>query len=176
MIRWPLQPLLELRRREEERATGRLAMAERAWRAAQAEAVTAREVALDTSERALRTGVTGREVALTSAVAHGLERFRERLRLEAARLMLGAEEAAGRARCLGAEVDRRREALRVAAVKHEAMSVLGAAWRRHEAAVAARKEEAALDDRPWPAGKEPGRSLSAARSAAARRAPGRTGW
>jgi hypothetical protein len=176
VTRWPLQPLLELRSREEERATARLAMAERAWQAVLAESVAAREEALGTAERALRAGTTGREPPLTSAVAHGLARFRERLRLEAARLLLASEEAAGRARCLGAEVDRRREALRVAAIRHEATALLGAAWRMEQATAAARKEEAALDDRPWPPGVEPGGSFSAARSAAARRAPGRTGW
>ena len=175
-MRWPLQPLLDLRTREEEEATWRLVLAEKDRRIVEAEAAVARAEAAAAAERVLRVGPSSRLAGMASTGVAGEERFRGRLRLEAARRGRLAAEAELRLERVEAMVERQREALRVTAVRREVVAELGMAWRREKAETETRRAEADLDDRAWrPAGCQQAR-LSASRPAAARPAPGRTGW
>lgn len=155
MIGWPLQPLLDLRTREEEEAAGGLSNAERAWRLVEAEARAARAAAAELAGRVLQVQAPARLEAVIPSRLAGEERCRDRLRLELARRHRLLEELEGRVQSQAAEAARRRERWRVAAVRRAVVARLAEAWRRGRAAAAERRAEAALDDRPWPGG--PGR-------------------
>jgi len=139
-VRWALQPLLELRRRQERAATGALGQALARWREAEARALALRRQSAAVAARALRAG--------TGVVA---ARWAERLRQEAQRLEQRALDAEGLARQAAGAAAARRESLRQAARDREVVERLEAVWRQAQAREAARRSEAALDDRPWPA-------------------------
>lgn len=179
-MRWPLQPLLDLRRREEADATGALGRALVRRRVAEAEAVALRGAAADAAARALRRWEPGPRLgeaapadgaALAAAAACSA-----RWRLDAARAGERAGRAEARALDGAAEAETRRAGLREAALRRAVVERLEASWRRARAAEAARRAEAALDDRPWTRRAGPaGRPVSACRRAGARPAPARTG-
>jgi hypothetical protein len=187
-VRWPLQGLLDLRRREEADATGTLGRALVRRRAVEAEALALRGAAVDAAARAQRWWGPGRQpdevgpgrpggpapgdgAALAAAAACGA-----RLRLDAARAGDRAERAEGRLRDEAAEVEAGRAGLRRAALQRAVVERLEASWRRAREAEAARRAEAALDDRPWTGRAERAAgAVSACRPAAARPAPARTG-
>jgi hypothetical protein len=120
------------------------------------------------------------ELALGAARARALEgvpggageRWRARLRLEADGLGDAASAARARASAEAAALEAWRARLGEAARRREQLERLEAAWRRRRADQAARRAEAALDDRPWPP--EAGRPISAGRPAGWRRAPAGT--
>jgi len=151
VIGWPLQPLLELRTREEETALGGLARAEGALRRVEAGVKAARWALAEAAERAARVEWSVGPEAMGQADLAGAARFREVLRRELARRRGLLDEVEGRARPLQAEARRWRERAVVAAVRRAAVAELGAAWRRERVAAQDRRAEAALDDRPWPA-------------------------
>ncbi len=174
---WALRPLLELRRREEQVATTALAQAERAQLQAEAEVAARRQAASSVAASAL-DGAAGRWPAagwLGPSLGEA-GRWAERQRLEAARLARLVEQAEARARAEAGVVATRREALRKVAVRHEAVRQLEADWRRAAGAAAARRDEAAIDDRPWRQERREPARFSASRPAAGRRAPVGTGW
>jgi flagellar biosynthesis chaperone FliJ len=161
MKSWSLAPLLTLRRHRERQAMAGLGRALAGWRAAEDEA-GALELALHGARlRALegRPGGAG-------------ERWRARLRLEADRLEGVASVARARASVEAAELEARRARLGEAARRRQQLERLEAAWRKRLAVEAARREEAALDDRAWSA--EAARPLSAGHPAGWRRAPAGT--
>lgn len=137
-MRWVLQPLLDLRRRDEHEATGALGRALSRSQVAEAEAFALRRGAEEAAARALLAGV-GVDVA----------RWTARLRLDAERLHGLAVEAEVKAQVEAAAVQARRGALRQAALRREVVEQLEVAWRRAKAVARARQAEAALDDRPW---------------------------
>ena len=139
-VSWPLRPLLDLRRREEDAASVTLGRAVARWRLAEAEALALRARAAEAAERALHAGA-GIEAA----------RWAARLRLEAERHGRQALDAEARAQHEAAVVETRRDALRQAGRAREVVEQLEEVWRRARALELARKAEAALDDRPWPA-------------------------
>jgi hypothetical protein len=137
-MRWVLRPLLDLRRRDEQEASGALGRAVSRSHAAAAAAFELRRGAAESAARALRTG-EGADVA----------RWTARLRLETERLHGLAVEAEARAQAETAVVETRRAVLRQAALRREVVEQLELAWRRARAVEVARRAEAALDDRPW---------------------------
>ncbi len=138
-MRWALQPLLDLRRQEEHDATGALGRAAARSQAAGAEALAFRRGASSAASRALMSGAGVEEA-----------RWAARLRLEAERLHLLADEAEAKAQARAAAVETCRVALRQAALRRDVVERLEMAWRRARAVRVARRAEAALDDRPWP--------------------------
>ena len=149
MIRWPLQPLLDLRSREEETALGGLARAAAALRRIEGEAKAARWALAEAARQAVRIDWPPGLETLAEADLAGEERFREGLRRELARRRELLEELERRGRSLQAEAGRWRERVKAAAVRRAAVAELGAAWRRERVAAQDRRAEAALDDRPW---------------------------
>jgi hypothetical protein len=117
-------------------------------------------------EPALAAGAT---LALAAACA-------ARLRLDAVRAGERAHLAEAGALAEAAVVATRRTGLRGAALRRAVVERLEATWRRARAVEAARRAEAALDDRPWARPADvAGRPISACRRGAGRPAPGRTG-
>jgi hypothetical protein len=141
---WPLQPLLALRRREEAAATTALGHAAARCRLAEREEETLRDRARETAARALGAG----------ACAEGA-RWASRLRRESELLRERAVEAETRSRLEAGAVVARRVALDRAARGREVVERLEAAWRRSRDLEAARRDQAALDDRPWSCGPGP---------------------
>jgi predicted ABC-type transport system involved in lysophospholipase L1 biosynthesis ATPase subunit len=137
-MRWVLQPLLDLRRRDEQEATGALGRAVCRCQVAEAEAFALRRGASDVAAQALACGAGLHEA-----------RWGERLRLEAARLGGLAVEAEARARAEAVAVQSRSVTLLRAALRLELVERLEESWRRAEALKVARQAEAAIDDRPW---------------------------
>jgi hypothetical protein len=135
---WRLQPLLELRRRQEAAATTAFGRALASRLRAESEAQALRERAQQTAARSLFAG-TGAEGA----------RWRSRLRQESDRLRGQAVAAAARSQLEAEAAAARRDELRRAALGRELVEQLEAAWRRAKDLAAARRAEAALDDRPW---------------------------
>ena len=152
MIRWPLQPLLDLRTREEETALGGLGRAEADLCLIEAEAEAARRSLGEAAAGAARVDRSAGLEAMTQAGLAGEERFQHGLRRELARRRASLEEVERSVRRLEAEARRWRKRVREAAVRREAVAGLAAAWQRERAAVAERQAEAALDDRPWRGG------------------------
>ena len=134
-MRWPLQPLLELRRREAEAAERALGEAVARLRATGDEALAARGAA-----------ASGREATRLTRPVHWVAR----LGRDAARLQALAVEADQRCRVEAAAVERAQAKLREAAAGRDLLRRLRDTWREEQALVAARRAEAALDDRPWP--------------------------
>jgi hypothetical protein len=141
-VRWPLQPLLALRRREESAANQAWVRALASRRGREAEALALRRLA---AERLARAGRAGAGAGIEAA------RWGARLRLEAEGCRARAAGAEGRVRVEAPAEEARRAALLQAARARELVERLEAAWRRARALEAARRAEAALDDRPWPA-------------------------
>jgi len=183
--RWRLRPLLELRRREADLATGALGRSLAGWRATEAEAAALRRLAAEVARQALAgsaaagpapAGLAGPgeaaawppgDAASLAVAAAGAAR----LRLESARLHHLAAEAEARAGAEAEVVESCRAGWRGAALRREVVERLEAAWRRARAVEAARRADAALDERPWSGG-----GVSASRPAGSRPAPARTGW
>jgi hypothetical protein len=187
-VRWPLQRLLDLRRWEEADAAGALGRALVRRRAAEAEARALRGAATEIAARALRCwgpGRRGDDAGLRrpggsapgdGAVLAAAAACAARLRLDAARASDRADRAEARVLAEASEVEGRRAWLRGAALRRAVVERLEASWRRAREAEAARRAEAALDDRPWTERVDPAiRAVSACRPAAARPVPARTG-
>jgi hypothetical protein len=152
-MRWPLQPLLELRTRQEETALAGLGRAEGALRLVVAEAVAARGALAEAAERAVQVEWPSGPRVMAEAELAGGGRHREGLRRELARRQGQLEELERRIGALEAEAGRWRDGVKAAAVRRAAVAELGVAWRRARAAAAERQAEAALDDRPWAGGR-----------------------
>jgi hypothetical protein len=138
---WRLGRLLDLRRRQRDEAVAALARAAIRQRAAAAEARALDEQAAGLSARAQRSGVGG-EAA----------RWAARLRGEAAALLLQAARAEARARVEAAGLVGPRHALRRASLDLGVLERLESGWLAARRQAAARRAEAALDDRPWTRG------------------------
>jgi flagellar biosynthesis chaperone FliJ len=134
-MRWPLQVLLELRRRDAEAAERALGRALDRCRAAEAEALAARGAA-----------ACGWEAMRQPSPTHQAAR----LDREAGRLHVRAVEADQRCWAEAAAVERCLTAVRSAVARREALRRLRAGWLEERAREAARRAEAALDDQPWP--------------------------
>ncbi len=134
-MRWPLQPLLDLRRRESTAAERALGRAMACCQAAEAEALALRGEA-----------ARGRAAASLPAAAHWIARLGQ----DAGRLHARASEADERARVARSDLERRRADVQDASARREVVERLGATWRAARKLEAARRAEAALDDRPWP--------------------------
>jgi hypothetical protein len=135
---WRLGRLLDLRRRRRDEAAATLAGAVARQRAAEAEARALDDRAAGTRDRALRAGVGG-----------DAARWAARLRGEAAVLLLQAAQAEARARVEAAGLAGPQETLRRAALDQGVLERLEAAWLAARRQAAARRAEAAIDDRPW---------------------------
>jgi hypothetical protein len=146
---WPLQPLLALREREALAAALALGAAEGRVRRLLGEVDGARAAAQEAIARALGIIPAGAPRGpVLSQLATG-SRAAERARLEAAGHAQRAEALSTKVRAGEAEVERVRLRLRRAAVQQELVQQLETAWRRERSKAAARRAEAALDDRPW---------------------------
>jgi ElaB/YqjD/DUF883 family membrane-anchored ribosome-binding protein len=161
---WPLQALLALREREALASALALGAAEGRVRKLRGEADGARAEAHQAALRALGNIPPGAPPGLVLRRLAAGARAAERARLEAASHARRAEALSAKARAAGAEVERLRLRLRRAAVQQELVQQLEMAWRRERSEAAARRAEAALDDRPWQGG-QAGR-FSASRPAA----------
>jgi ElaB/YqjD/DUF883 family membrane-anchored ribosome-binding protein len=150
---WPLQPLLALREREALAAALALGAAEGRVRRLLGEADGARTMAQEAALRALQSIPSGAPPGPAMALLAAGARAAERAMLEAAGHARRAEALSARALAAGTEVERLRLRLRRAAVQQEVVQQLEEAWRRERSEAAARRAEAALDDRPWQAGK-----------------------
>jgi hypothetical protein len=159
---WRLAPLLALRRYRERQAMAGLHQALAGWKAAVEEAG-----ALELAHQAARART------LEAGPGGAGERWRTRLRLEADRLGQVASAARARASAKAATLEGCRAWLGEAARRRDQLERLESAWRRRLADMAARRAEAALDDRPWPP-PEVERPLSGGRPGGWRRAPAGT--
>jgi flagellar export protein FliJ len=140
VTRWPLQALLDLRRRAERAETAALAAALGRWRASSEATASLRRQVAELDRGAGWAGAIGPVGSLAS------------LAVWASRLQVMASAAETRSRTEAERVTTRRARLREAALRREAVERLRTAWTAARALEAARRIERAQDDRPWHAG------------------------